>query len=257
VKVKAWEKVEGAGPVVACAVHAGHDVRPEVAALLAVDDATRLREEDPHTGGWTALAPTRLVAHRSRFEVDLNRSRPQAVYLEPDDAWGLRCWKRPPPAGMVEASRRLHDAFYAELEDVLRRMEARHGRFVVYDLHSYNHRRPGSGRPAADEPEINLGTGSMDRDRWGPVAERFLADLAAQPVAGRYLDVRENVRFKGGHLVRWIHDTFPETGCGLAVEVKKFFMDEDTGRLDRPVWEEVGRALAATVPGVATELGRC
>jgi N-formylglutamate deformylase len=88
--VKAWEKVEGAGPVVACAVHAGHDVRPEVVALLAVDDATRLREEDPHTGGWTALAPTRLVAHRSRFEVDLNRSRPQAVYLEPDDAWGLR-----------------------------------------------------------------------------------------------------------------------------------------------------------------------
>ncbi len=255
--MEAWEKVEGAGPVVACAVHAGHDVRPEVAALLAVDDVTRLWEEDPHTGGWTVLAPTRLVVHRSRFEVDLNRSRPHAVYLEPDDAWGLRCWKRTPPEELVETSRRLHDAFYAELEQVLRRLEARHGRFVVYDLHSYNPGRPGTGWSAAEEPEINLGTGPLDRDRWGPVVERFLADVAAEPVAGRYLDVAENVRFKGGHLVRWVHETFPETGCGLAVEVKKFFMDGHTGRLDQPVWEAVGRALAATVPGVTGELEAC
>ncbi|MDQ3945087.1 MAG: N-formylglutamate amidohydrolase [Actinomycetota bacterium] len=255
--VEAWEKLEGAGPIVACAVHAGHEVRTEVAALLALDDATRRREEDPYTGAWTALAPTRLVVHRSRFEVDLNRSRPQAVYLEPGDAWGLRCWKEPPPEQVVETSRRLHDAFYTELEAVLRGVEAGYGRFVVYDLHSYNHRRAGAGARPGEEPEINLGTGSMDRDRWAPVADRLLADLTAQPVGGRRLDVRENVRFKGGYLVRWIHETFPLTGCGLAIDVKKFFMDEHTGRLDRPRWEEVGRALAATVPGVLTELDRC
>jgi N-formylglutamate deformylase len=251
-----WEKVEGGGPVVACALHAAHDVRREVAALLAVDDATRRREEDQYTDGWTALAATRLVVRRSRFEVDLNRSRPKAVYLEPDDAWGLRCWKRPPPDGLVEASRRLHDAFYAELEDVLRSVEARYGRFVVYDLHSYNAGRPGSDRPAADEPDVNLGTGSMDRDRWAAVADRFLADLAAQAVGGRLLDVRENVRFKGGHLVCWIHETFPETGCGLAIEVKKFFMDEHTGQLDDGLSDAVGDALTATVPGMIDELNR-
>ena len=250
--------MEGAGPVVACAIHCGHDLRPEVAARLAVPNISRLYEEDPYTGGWTVLAPTRLVVHRSRFEVDLNRPRSGAVYREPDDAWGLRCWRSPLPESAVEESLRLHDAFYAELSAVLRRVEASAGRFVVYDLHSFNYRRPGDedgGRAPA--PDVNLGTGSMDRDRWGPVADAFMESLRHQKVNGRNLDVGENVRFKGGHLVRWIHETFPGTGCGLAVEVKKFFMDEHTGWLDREVWQEVGWALAATVPAVVEALERC
>ena len=104
---------------------------------------------------------------------------------------------------------------------------------------------------------MNLGTGSLDRDRWGPVADAFLAALATRTVAGRSLDIGENVRFKGGHLPRWVHETFPVTGCALAVEVKKFFMDEHTGRLDERAWQEVGEALAATVPAVVDGLERC
>lgn len=252
-----WRIVEGVGPVVACALHCGHDVRPEVAARLAVTSAGRLYEEDPFTGGWTVLAATRVVVHRSRFEVDLNRDRAHAVYRGSDDAWGLRCWRRPPPDHLVAESLRLYDAFYAQLAAALRRLEALHGRFVVYDLHSYNHRRPGGDRSPGSEPDVNLGTGSMDRDRWGPVADAFLTSLTGETVGGRRLDVRENVRFKGGHLVRWVHETFPRTGCGLAVDVKKFFMDEETGCLDRPVWQEVGWALACTVPGVVEALERC
>ena len=68
-----WKTVEGEGPIIASAIHDGHDVRPEVASLLALDDAQRLREEDPHTAGWTRVAPTRIVGLVSRFEVDLNR----------------------------------------------------------------------------------------------------------------------------------------------------------------------------------------
>ena len=71
---------EGDGPIVATAIHDGHAVRPEVAELLALDSATRLREEDPFTGRLAAVAPTYLVALRSRFEIDLNRPRDQAVY---------------------------------------------------------------------------------------------------------------------------------------------------------------------------------
>jgi N-formylglutamate deformylase len=253
-----WRILEGAGPVVAVALHCGHDLRPEVAARLAVPHAYRLSEEDPYTGGWTVLAPTRAVVHRSRFEVDLNRPRNRAVYREPCDAWGLRCWRSEPPEWLVEESLRLHDAFYSQLEAVLRRVEASAGRFVVYDLHSFNRRRPGEARRGADTaPDVNLGTGSMDRDRWGPVADAFMEVLRHEKVGGRHLDIDENALFKGGHLVRWIHETFPRTGCGLAVEVKKFFMDERTGWLDRPVWQEVGWALAATVPAVIEALERC
>ncbi len=252
----AWEIWRGDGPVVACGIHCGHDVRSEVAALLAVDDQTRSYEEDPYSGAWAELAPTRVLVHRSRFEVDLNRPRDKAVYLEPQDAWGLQVWREPPPPDLVAESRRLYDAFYSELESILSAVEAREGRFVVYDLHSYNHRRTGPSHPEGPAPDVNLGTGSLDRDRWGPVADGFLTALSVQTVGGRPLDIGENVRFKGGYLSRWVHGRFPATGCALAVEVKKFFMDERTGRLDPPSLEGVGRALAATVPAVVEGLCR-
>ena len=47
-------------------------------------------------------------------------------------------------------------------------------------MHSYNHCRE-NRTPAdpAQNPEINVGTGTVDRARWGHVVERFLADLRA------------------------------------------------------------------------------
>ena len=86
-----WQLVEGDGPIVAAAIHDGHDLRQEVAALMALSDAERLREEDPYTGSWTEVAPVRLVGRRSRFEVDLNRPREKAIYATPADAWSICC----------------------------------------------------------------------------------------------------------------------------------------------------------------------
>ena len=40
-----WVLTEGSGSVVAVALHDGHEVRPEVAALLAVTETDRWREE--------------------------------------------------------------------------------------------------------------------------------------------------------------------------------------------------------------------
>ncbi|HZA86643.1 MAG TPA: hypothetical protein VE466_07175, partial [Acidimicrobiales bacterium] len=41
--------VDAPQPVVTTAIHAGHDLRPEVADFVMVDEATRLREEDRFT----------------------------------------------------------------------------------------------------------------------------------------------------------------------------------------------------------------
>ena len=108
-----WRLHLGSGPLIATAVHDGHDVRDEVARHLALGDAERLREEDPFTGEWTQAAPTRVVGTRSRFEVDLNRPREKAVYRTPEDAWGLTVWKDDPPQEMFERSLAEYDAFYA------------------------------------------------------------------------------------------------------------------------------------------------
>ena len=101
--------------VIATAIHAGHELRPEVLARTALDDATRLREEDPFTDLLTAIGGATVVAHRSRFEVDLNRPRQQAVYRVPDDAWGLELWTETPPDTELERSLASYDEFYADL----------------------------------------------------------------------------------------------------------------------------------------------
>jgi hypothetical protein len=252
-----WTMVPGYGPLVAAAVHHGHEVREEVDELLAISRAERLREEDPYTAEWTAMAPTRVVALRSRFEIDLNRPREEAFYRTPADAWGLEVWKSPPPESLIARSLAEHDTFYAEMGAVLSRIERREGKFVLFDLHSYNHRREGPHGPAADaiaNPQVNVGTGTMDRARWAPVVDRFISDLRAFDFPGGALDVRENVKFLGRRMPQYVHETFPQTGCALAIEVKKFFMDEWTGEVNAKLFEAVGKALASTVPGVLEEL---
>ena len=254
-----WRLAGGRGRIVAVAVHAGHEVRPEVAPLLAVDAGTRLREEDPYTDQWANLADARAVVLRSRFEVDMNRPRDRAVYVQPEDAWGLRVWHKPLPQAIVTESLRLYDEFYSALDQLLSEVKRRHGPFVVLDLHSYNHRRNGPDGPDGDpglNPQVNVGTGSMDRTRWEAVVSRFISDLGRFALAGGPLDVRENIRFQGGHLPQWVHERFPTTGCALAIEFKKFFMDEWTGKPDRNCVKAIGDALRSTLPGLREELAR-
>jgi len=249
--------VNGVGRIVATAIHNGNELRDDVARATKLDQHSRLREEDPHTGRWADLAPTRIVVHRSRFEVDLNRPRDKAVYVTPDDAWGLDLWHATPEDEHVRESLALHDRFYADLRRVLDGVVSDHGAFVLLDLHTYNHRRDGPDANPADpalNPEVNLGTGTMDRERWAPVVERFISDLSACQVNGRQLDVRENVKFRGGYLSRWVHETYPDTGCALAIEFKKTFMDEWTSALDESMASAIGDALRATVSGLQDAL---
>ena len=206
-----WRTYAGNGPIVATAIHSGHDLRPEVATYMGLSGQERLHEEDPYTGDWTTIGDSRVVVNRSRFEVDLNRPRETSVYRKPEDAWGLEVWWGDLPDEVAQESYRMHDRFYEELHELLTGASRDHEKIVVLDLHSYNYRRGPGHEPEdpAANPDINLGTESIDRSRWGPLIDRFRADLAACDVAGRQLDVRENVKFQGAHLVRWVNGTFP------------------------------------------------
>lgn len=243
--------------VVATAIHNGHDLRPDVAEQMVLPETGRLREEDPHTGRLAAALPSHLVVHRSRFEVDLNRPREQAVYRTPADCWDLEVWRDTAlPDDVVDGSLELYDAFHADLAERLDALAAQ-GPFVLYDVHTYNHRRDGAEAPASDpeeNPEVNVGTGSLDRERFGHVVDAFSEALAGTPVSWGKLDVRENVRFQGGHLSKWIHARYPGTGCCLALEFRKSFMDEWTAEVDEGRLAELIAALAGTVPAVEAAL---
>lgn len=239
------------GQVVATAIHAGDDVRPDLAALMVLPADERYRESDPLTDRIARLVPSRVVVHVSRFEVDLNRPREAVVYRSPEEAWGLDVWRDGSldPAE-VEKSLEIYDSFYAELRRRFDRLASR-GPFVVLDIHSYNHRRDGDSAPEApteENPEVNVGTGSLDRARFGSIVDTFMAELAHATELGRPLDVRENIRFKGGHMARWTHATYPDHGIVLAIEFKKTFMDEWTGEADHDHLDELARAIARMVP---------
>jgi N-formylglutamate deformylase len=127
----------------------------------------------------------------------------------------------------------------------------------VLDIHTYNHRRGGpDGKPADPEgnPQVNVGTGTLNRERWAPVIDRFVSDLTSFEFPGGALDVRENVKFFGGNLARWTHENFPESACVISVEFKKFFMDEWTGEPDPQLVDAIGAALGWTAAGLLQAL---
>ena len=249
-----WTQQRADDCVVATAIHDGHGLRAEVADAVALPDGERLREEDPYTGDAVRGVPNHIVVHRSRFEVDLNRALDAAVYLTPEQCWGLQLWTTAPPAPLVERSRALHQSFYAHMAAWLDAIVASHGRFVLLDVHSYNHRRDGADAaptPPDQAPEINIGTASMPRAQWAHVVDPVMEAMRGFDFAGRHLDVRENVAFQGrGELTRFVHARYPGTGCAIAIEFKKFYMDEWTGAPD-PGAVAAMRGLVAHAADVA------
>lgn len=239
------------GQLIATAIHAGHELRPEVAELMALDEDVRFREEDPHTDRIASLAPARVVVHRSRFEADLNRPRSEAVYRTPDDAWGLDLWTEDElPDDIVARSLDLYDSVYAALADRLDEVAAR-GPFVLLDVHSYNHRRHGPDaphEPIEENPEVNLGTETID-ERFAGVIDAFSATMQDQG-----FDVRQNVKFKGRNLAWWVHERYAGVGCVLALEFKKTFMDEWTGQADESRIAELASSLAETFDPIRESL---
>lgn len=245
-----WTVQRGGGPIIATAIHDGHGLRPEVAAAMSLGDQERLREEDPFTGQAIVDVPTHVIVHRSRFEFDLNRGPTEAVYETAEQSWGLEVWRGELPVGLVDRSLAIHAAYYRMLAGLLDDVAAEHDRFVLLDVHSYNHRRDGPDDEATSKeaaPDINIGTFSMPREQWAFLLDPLMEAMAGFDFNGRRLDVRENVAFQGrGEQTRFVHERYPGRGCAIALEFKKFFMDEWSGQPDPAELEAMRRFIAFT-----------
>ena len=153
----------------------------------------------------------------------------------------------------------------ADLRRVLRRAWAAssitlaaEGPFLVLDVHSYNHRRDGAAAPpapAAENPEVNVGTGSLDRQCWGAVVSRFMDELGRQGVDGQRLDVRENVRFRGGHLSRGSRSATPVRAARWRSSSRRSSWTSGRGSPTTRHLGELRRALAERPAVVASGSG--
>ena len=253
-----WELTLGDGPVIAAAVHDGHGMRPALQPYLAIDEATRRRDEDPLTGVLTSVGDVQLRVRASRFEADLNRPRELAISRDPSNTWGIQVWDDSLPDTEIERSLAYHDRFYAMVRRLMDAAIDRFGQVLVLDIHSYNHRRDGADAEPADvegNPEIDLGVTTLDHGRHGRLLERFSEALRSVPLQGRTPDVRNNVRYDGGgHFPEWLYATYGDAVCAISLEYKKVFMDEWSGQADIGALYDMRDGLRAAVAAARPEL---
>jgi len=226
---------------VCTAIHNGHRLRPELVAKCALEESARLREEDPYTADIAANMPITVVGNDSRYEYDLNRPPETCVYKE---AWGQTVWHEPLSEAERAASLAKHQAFYTVLGELYAQLESMHTQVVVYDVHSYNYRRPGMG----EVPVFNIGTEQVDTGRWQPAIDRWADLLGNITLPGVTVRAAINEVFYG----RGYQATYVAKNCRntlvLATEAKKVFMDELSGEPNRQVLDklhlEFERAIA-------------
>ena len=109
-------------------------------------------------------------------------------------------------------------------------------------MHAYCYQREKKQTWQEDErPEINIGTGAVNRKIFDPAITCFKSNLRRTKIDDRPLRISENEIFSGGYLSRHLSRIFNERLLVLALEYKKIFMDEWTGTLYQDVLDNLIR----------------
>lgn len=242
-------------PIISLALHDGHFISENMQVYMALSEHERFREEDPYTAIFADLPTTQVVVHSSRFMVDMNRPIEKCIYLAPEDAWGLKVWKSTVPTPILLETKAIYQQFYQDITELIEEKINEYGYFFILDIHSYNHRRddPHEQADVRLNPEINLGT-AYNSEHWHPVIEQFKNYLSGCILNKEFLDVRENIKFKGGGFAQWLTHVYGKKGGIISIEFKKTFMDEWTGRADIPHIMALQDALKGALPVLRSAL---
>lgn len=223
-------------------MHSGHRVRKEILDILAVSEQDRYREEDPYTDRFIAKLPIRIHALDSRYEYELNRNPYRALYDFDKPQWGEKVWIRKAREDEYQRSLLKHREFHALLEMVGRFLLEQHRHALLFDMHSYCYQRERKQSWQEDKrPEINIGTGAVNREIFGPAITCFKRNLRRTRILGQALRISENEIFFGGYLSRHLSRIYHDRLLVLAIEYKKIFMNEWTGELFPDILDKLVR----------------
>jgi len=215
------------------AIHDGHDIDEKLLPYQLLNEEERLREEDPFTALIAELPCNRFIMESSRFQLDINRTLEDAIYLKPEQAWGLNVWKDDFPLALISELRNDHREIFEIIESKIQDTIAQFGYFIILDIHSYNAKREGPDQEINidTDPEINFGTIHLNK-KWRPLMDELINFISAEELNGQAIDVREIVKFKGGYFAQTMNQLYGDYGFVLAIEFRKDFMDEWTGDPD-------------------------
>ena len=234
-------KVSEYAPYICGAVHDGSQFRKSLWEHCLHSTHERWYEEDPCTREMVQSHPVVIAGCDSRFEYDLNRAPETAVY---EDAWGKKLWKSPLPKNEHELSLSKHFAFYNVVDALVKKIERKHGRAIVFDMHSYNWQRWDR-----DVPVWNIGTSQIDTNRYGSAIEAWKEKLGTMELPnGLKSTTGINDTFYGkGYFLKYITENFDNT-LVLATEIAKVYCDENTGVIYPEVVRSVEKHLKELIP---------
>jgi len=212
-------KIEEYVPYVCSAIHDGHQFRKELWDNCLHTEYDRWFEEDPATKQMIQSQPIVIAGCDSRFEYDLNRNPPEAIF---ETAWGKQLWKNPLSEEMKQKSLQKHTNFYKVVYALIQKLESKFTSVIVYDIHSYNWRRWNR-----EVPVINLGTINIDNQRYGNFVTSWRDSLSELTLPNNIeTTAKINDTFQGnGYFLKYITKTFKNT-LVLATEFKKIYCDE-------------------------------
>lgn len=234
-------KIETYAPYICGAVHDGHQFRKSLWENCLHTEHDRWYEEDPCTREMVKAHPIVLAGCDSRFEYDLNRPPENAIY---DDAWGKQLWREPLPEVEKKKSLSKHHNFYRVAGALVSKIEQRHGKAIVFDMHSYNWKRW-----EREVPTWNLGTKNIDNARFGTIVTSWSRKLGEMQLPNGIKSTSKiNDTFQGnGYFLKYITKNFDHT-LVLATEIAKVYCDESTGILYPEVVRSVAIQLKEMIP---------
>ncbi len=234
-------KIEAYAPYICGAVHDGHQFRKSLWENCLHTAYERWYEEDPCTKEMVQSHPIVIAGCDSRFEYDLNRAPSTAIY---EDAWGKQLWKLPLPKAEHEHSLEKHTNFYKVVHALVHQIEAKYGKALVFDMHSYNGKRWDR-----EVPTWNLGTANIDENRFGEIAAAWSAKLGSMQLPNGIISTSKiNDTFQGnGYFLKYITNNFSNT-LVLATEIAKVYCDEYSGIIYPEVVRAVEEQLKDLIP---------
>lgn len=230
-------KIDRYVPYVCTAIHNGSHVRHELINKMALDEYERWYEEDPHTADFIASMPITLVGNDSRFEYELNRKDP--IY---EEAWGKKIWKKPLTKKEINISTQKHANYYRVTHALIEKLESLFGASLVYDVHSYNHKRWDRAVPV-----FNIGAECIDQKKYAPFVENWRKELGEIKLKGLQIESKINDVFFGrGYNLEYITTNFDNT-LVLATEISKIYCDEETGEIYPQLIKSIQTALKKAI----------